>query len=129
MEQHLRVFALLSRLWGWLGLVTGTSLLLLGCGALVLLFDPAAGVAARVTAVLFGVLGVVALVVGGLHVRLSRQVSDRRPRAVPVGVTLGVVDLLVPPFGTALGAYGLWVLLSAGGRRLLAPDAPDARAH
>jgi hypothetical protein len=34
---------------------------------------------------------------------------------------LAVVNLLVFPFGTALGAYALWVLLTNEGRRLFEP--------
>jgi len=34
-----------------------------------------------------------------------------------------VVDLLFLPFGTALGAYALWILLTNEGRRLFEPVA------
>jgi hypothetical protein len=42
-------------------------------------------------------------------------------RAVMLG--LAVVNLLVFPFGTALGAYALWILLTNDGRRLFEPGA------
>ena len=35
---------------------------------------------------------------------------------------LAVVNLLVLPFGTALGGYALWVLLTNDGRRLFEAD-------
>jgi hypothetical protein len=34
---------------------------------------------------------------------------------------LAVVNLLVLPFGTALGIYAMWVLLPDAGRRLFEP--------
>ena len=45
--------------------------------------------------------------------------------AAPLGrvlsLALAVVNLLVLPFGTALGVYALWVLLTNDGRRLFEP--------
>jgi hypothetical protein len=35
-----------------------------------------------------------------------------------VALGLALVDLLILPFGTALGIYALWVLLTNEGRRL-----------
>jgi hypothetical protein len=36
-------------------------------------------------------------------------------------IVLSVLDLIHVPFGTALGIYGLWVLLSQGSERLFRP--------
>jgi len=38
-----------------------------------------------------------------------------------MALMLGSVDLLLLPYGTALGIYALWVLLSEGGKRLFDP--------
>jgi hypothetical protein len=38
-----------------------------------------------------------------------------------LSLALAVVDLPVLPFGTALGAYAMWVLLTNEGRRLFDP--------
>jgi hypothetical protein len=35
-----------------------------------------------------------------------------------IALLLGSVDLLLLPYGTALGAYALWVLLREDGKRL-----------
>ena len=37
-----------------------------------------------------------------------------------------MINLLVLPFGTALGIYALWVLLTNDGRRLFEPDTPPS---
>jgi hypothetical protein len=36
-------------------------------------------------------------------------------------LALAVANLLVLPFGTALGVYALWILLTDQGRRLFEP--------
>jgi hypothetical protein len=40
-------------------------------------------------------------------------------------ITLAVCNLVLLPFGTALGAYALWVLLSATTRKLFEPALPS----
>ena len=50
----------------------------------------------------------------------------RAPSGRLLTLGLGVVNLLVFPFGTALGGYALWTLLTHEGRRLF--EAPG-RAH
>ncbi len=50
-----------------------------------------------------------------------------KPWARIAGIVLSALDLLsVPPFGTALGIYGLWVLLNGEAERMFAP--PPVRA-
>jgi hypothetical protein len=39
-----------------------------------------------------------------------------KPWARPLTIVLGVIDLIQFPFGTILGIYTLWVLLSAEGK-------------
>ena len=38
-----------------------------------------------------------------------------------MSLALAVVNLLILPFGTALGVYALWILLTSDGRRLFEP--------
>ena len=42
----------------------------------------------------------------------------RRPWARLLALMLGSVDLLLLPYGTALGVYALWVLLHEKGKAL-----------
>ena len=48
---------------------------------------------------------------------LAYGLSERRPWARTLGIVLGFLILLRFPFGTALGAYTLWVLLPDLSRR------------
>jgi len=123
-ERHVDILAILYTLYGALAMLLGASLLLLSAGALAILFGPdgsAVGFAAGVTATGFAVLGVVALVWGGAHVGASVLLRRRQPAGRVLTLGLAVVNLLVLPFGTALGAYALWILLTDDGRRLFEP--------
>ena len=53
------------------------------------------------------------IAVGGILVGLG--LKDRKPWARVVAIVLGVIALFHPPFGTALGIYTLWVLMSDEG--------------
>jgi len=48
----------------------------------------------------------------------------RRPSARLLALMLGAVDLLLLPYGTALGVYALWVLLHEDGKKMFAVHQP-----
>ncbi len=121
MERHVRLLGILASLWGLLATVVGVSMLLLSAGALVELLDPvdsAVGLAAGLTAGVFAVLAAFALVWGGAHIWAGVLLRRHRPYGRNFMLALAVINLLVLPFGTALGIYGLWVLLTNDTRRL-----------
>lgn len=116
----------MSRLWGALALVLGTSLLLLAAGAVALLAVPqgaGVGFAAGLTAGMFALSGFFALLWGGASLWSGMLLRRYEPRGRVLGLALAVVNLLVLPFGTALGSYALWVLLTNDSRRLFEPPA------
>jgi hypothetical protein len=122
--RHVAILAILSSLWGAIAMLVGVSLLLLSVGAIAILFSPdgnAVTFAAGLTATGFAVMGVVALIWGALHVGASVLLRRRRPAGRVLTLGLAVVNLLVLPFGTALGCYALWILLTNDGRRLFEP--------
>jgi hypothetical protein len=47
-----------------------------------------------------------------------------KPWARILGIVLAAINLVNFPFGTALGVYGLWVLLNKDTERLFEPSAP-----
>ena len=124
MERHVNLLGILATLWGALAMLVGVSMLLLAAGALAELLAPAANrvdFAASLTAAMFVLIGVFALVWGGAHVWAAMLMKRRRPLGRVLSLALAVVNLLVLPFGTAFGAYALWVLLRDEGRRLFEP--------
>jgi len=117
---HIDFLGVLFIVWGLLTTLVGVSTLALGIGAVALITSasPSEGghVAAGVTAALFTVLAIIAIVWGVAHVIVGVPLRAKRPWARLMGLTLGAVDLLLLPYGTALGIYTLWVLLSEQGR-------------
>lgn len=122
MAAHIDFLGVLFIVWGLLTTLVGVSTLALGIGAVALITSasPSEGghVAAGVTAALFTVLAIIAIVWGVAHVIVGVPLRAKRPWARLMGLTLGAVDLLLLPYGTALGIYTLWVLLSEQGRNV-----------
>ena len=68
-------------------------------------------------------LGVIAILWGVAHVAVGVPLRRRRHWSRLVALMLGSVDLLLLPYGTALGAYALWVLLREDGKKLFVRSA------
>lgn len=128
MTRHVRILGILSRLWGGLALLMGVSMLCLAGGALALLRQPSnvVGALAGIAAGSFLVVGLIAVVWGGLSVWSGTLLRSHVPLGRLLGLGLGVLNLMIFPFGTAFGAYGLWVLLTHEGRALFEPPHPPA---
>jgi hypothetical protein len=112
--------------WGLLTALVGVSTLALGVGAVALITSAARGggqVAAGLTAVVFTTLAVIAIGWGAAHVIAGVPLRRHKPWARVMALALGSVDLLLLPYGTALGAYALYVLLGEGARRLFTEGA------
>jgi len=114
---HLDVLGRLHLVWGALGTLTGLSLAVLAVGtgfALSRLGSPGrAGSAVWVFAV-----GAVVLGGGGvLMMILGRALRRRHPSSRTFALLMAIPNLLLVPFGTALGAYTFWVLLDDDARR------------
>jgi hypothetical protein len=123
-ERHVNLVGTLATLWGALAMLVGVSMLLLAAGALAELLAPVANrvdFAASLTAALFVVIGVFALIWGGAHLWAAALLKRRLAVGRFLSLGLAIVNLLVLPFGTAFGAYALWVLLRDDSRRLFEP--------
>lgn len=121
MDRHVRLLAILASLWGALATLVGLSMLLLAAGALAILWGPegeAVAFAAGLTAAVFASIGGFTLLWGLVHIWVAVRLRRRDPSGRVVMLGLALVNLLVFPFGTALGAYALWILLANEGRRL-----------
>jgi hypothetical protein len=118
-ERHLALLGVLATVWGALAALVGVSLLLLAAGAFAEVLAPAGlGLAAGLTALAFGLFGVLAVAFGAAHAWSAALMGRRRPSGRILMLALAGVDLLVLPFGTALGVYACWVLLPHAGSRL-----------
>jgi hypothetical protein len=125
-ERHVRLLGILAGIWGALATLVGLSMLLLAVGALALVGDPdteTVSFAAGLTAAVFVSIGVFSLLWGVAHIWVATLLRRLSPLGRAVMLGLAIVNLLVFPFGTALGAYALWILLTNEGRRLFEPGA------
>jgi hypothetical protein len=129
-ERHVTLLGILAGLWGALAMLVGVSMLLLSVGALAELFAVGTAVefAAGLTATVFAIIGVFCLLYGGAHVWASLLLRRHTPFGRVFTLALALANLVVLPFGTALGIYALWALLTNEGRRLFEPARPTSPA-
>jgi hypothetical protein len=122
---HVDFVGVLFIVWGLLTTLIGVSTLALGAAAVALMTSAGregggGGFAAGLTAVVFATLAILAIIWGTAHVVVGVPLRRRRPWARMLALMLGSVDLLLLPYGTALGIYALWVLLNEKGKALFA---------
>ena len=123
MASHVDFVGVLFIVWGLLTTLVGVSTLALGVSAVALIPSAsrgggAGGFAAGITAAVFTTLAIIAMLWGTAHVVVGVPLRRHRPWARLMALMLGSVDLLLLPYGTALGMYALWVLLNEKGKAL-----------
>ena len=117
--------------WGVLTTTVGLSTLALGVGAAALLASSSrpASFAASFTAGAFTTLALIAIIWGAAHVGVGIALRRHRRWSRLGALMLGSIDLVLLPYGTALGAYGLWALLREDARQFFDPGNPPAAAR
>ena len=126
MKKHVDVVGTLYLISGGLALLIGVSMLLLGLGAAALIptsgdGETGSALAASIAAGTFVTLAAVVLVWAAVHAWNGLALRRHGEWARAVAIVLAVLNLFVLPFGTALGVYALWVLLSEQTRSLFEP--------
>ena len=125
MKRHVDFLSWLHLAWGVIFLLVALAGGALAVGAFAISsgsgpVEVASPMAARVTGVTLMILSGIALLWAALHIWIGRALGAYRPWARLLALGLAVVNLVLLPFGTALGAYACWVLLKDEGRRLFA---------
>ncbi|MCC7033551.1 MAG: hypothetical protein IT179_12040 [Acidobacteria bacterium] len=128
MKRHVDFLSWLHLGWGAIFLLVALAGGALAAGALAISTgtSPVAvrsPMAAQLTAVTLAVLSFIALAWAVLHLWIGRALGAYRPWARTLALGLAVVNMVLLPFGTALGAYACWVLLKEEGRRVFEPGA------
>ena len=126
MERHVTILGAFHIAFGALGLVAALAIVvvfggvagLIGLGAA---SDPDALIAVPIIGVVGTILMLAALTLSVPGIAAGFGLMYYRPWARMVTVVLSLLHLFNFPFGTALGVYGLWVLLSDEGRLLFEP--------
>jgi len=119
MEKHISMLGILYIVIGSFRLlVAGTILIILAGGAL-LSGDPrAAAIVGLIATIIASFLAILAIpnIIGGIFL------LKKRPWARIFVLVLGFLNLLDIPFGTALGAYTIWVLVKDETIRMFTPN-------
>ena len=123
MKRHVEFLSTLYLTWGAIFTLVALAGFALagGAAAIATAGGPvrmASEMAARLTALTIGVVAGIALIWGGLHLWIGRSLRQFQPSARLLALALAIGNLVLLPFGTALGAYACWVLLKDEGRRL-----------
>ena len=126
MKRHVDFLSTLFQVWGAIFVLVAVAGFALAAGAAAIATSSGAvrfgsEMAARLTAVSIGLIAIIALVWGVLHYFVGRRLKQYRPSARLMSLGLAIGNLILFPFGTALGGYACWVLLKDEGRSLFEP--------
>ena len=116
MRIHFDVLGWLYVLSGALGALTGISLFILASGTNAALAS-LGSVTGGPTVWFFILSGTLFLIGGALMALAGRAVVRRKRAGRTAAILLAVPNLVVVPFGTALGVYAFWTLLNDDARR------------
>lgn len=122
MDTHVKVLAVLFIVLSALGVLTALGVLAIFGGAAGIVGMAAEGEDAALALPFIGITGtfvtifLLALSLPGLVTGFG--LLSFRPWARILGIVLSALNLINVPFGTIMGAYGLWVLLSKESERL-----------
>jgi len=117
METHVKVVAILNIVLGALGILGGLAMLLLFGGIANVVEATAYGDPdARVAIPILGVIGIglfiFLLIISIPGIVAGIGLLQFQEWARILAIVISALNLINIPFGTALGVYGLWVLLS-----------------
>lgn len=124
MRHHINVLGLLHMVWGVFAALAGVSLAILAAGTNAAM-NTAGDLAGSATADtvgssaavwLLGVTGAFLLFSGIALTMTGRRLRATQPGARLAALVLALPNLLILPFGTALGVYTYWVLLNNDAR-------------
>jgi hypothetical protein len=124
MRDHVRILAYLHIFFGALGLLAALTVLFIfgGIAGIVGMANPQDADAWHVAIPILGIIGTVifalVLLLSLPGIIAGAGLLKFRPWARVLTIVISALDLPMVPFGTALGIYGLWVLLQQQTERL-----------
>lgn len=117
MRHHIDVLGLLHMVWGAFGVLAGLSLAILAVGThAALTVAGSIGGGPRAAVWFLGVTAVLMMAFGAAWFVTGRRLRRLETKARQASLALAIPNLLVIPFGTALGIYTFWVLLNNDAR-------------
>ena len=125
MDTHVKALGILHIVLGFLGVLGALAVLgifggIAGIVGASTSGDPDARIAIPVLGAIGGVLGLFILLISVPGIIAGFGLINYKPWARILTIILSGLNLINVPIGTALGIYGLWVLLSSQTERLFA---------
>lgn len=127
METHVKVLGVLQIALGSLSLLAALVLMVIflgGLGSIGFSGDPDAMRAIPIVGFIGTTLVTFLIVLSLPGIVIGIGLLKLRPWARVLGIVLSVLSLVMIPFGTLVGIYGLWVLFSKDTERLFATQVP-----
>jgi hypothetical protein len=125
MDTHVKVLGILHIVLGFLGVLGALAVLgifggIAGIVGVSAPADPEARLAIPILGAIGGMIGIFVLLISVPGIIAGFGLINYRPWARILTIILSAINLVNIPIGTALGIYGLWVLLSSQTERLFA---------
>lgn len=122
MDKHIKVLGVLNIVWGAMSAIAGLIILLIFGGAygvvsLVTHQSPPAAIALPFIAMIGGAISLFLLLISIPSIVAGIGLYCFKPWSWLLAIIVSALNLLHIPFGTALGIYGFWVLLSNDSKR------------
>ena len=130
MDTHVKVLAVLFILLSAMGVLAALALMAVfgvGAGIVGASGDPDAALALPIIGLTGTALVTFMLVISLPGLIAGFGLLKLRPWARILGIVLCAIHLINIPFGTIVGAYGLWVLLNSETERMFTATGPPAR--
>ncbi len=117
MRKHIQLLGILNIIWGSFGLIAALILMLIFGGVVGIIgmtshHEPDAAMAIPIVSFLGGLIFIVLLITSLPAIITGIGLLRMAPWSRIVAIILSVLHLFSIPIGTALGVYGLWVLMS-----------------
>ena len=127
MEQHVKILGVLNIVWGAMGALGGLVLLGIiggayGIAGTAIGYNPGAHIALPIIAIIGSIIALLLLILSVPSIIAGIGLFYFKPWARLLALVISVLHLFNIPIGTALGIYGLWVLLSQEGQRCFSSD-------
>jgi hypothetical protein len=122
MEKHIKVLGVLNIVWGAMSAIGSLIILLIFGGAygivgMVTRQTPQAAIALPFIAMIGGAISLFLLIVSIPAIIAGIGLYSFKPWSRLLAIIVSALHIPNIPFGTALGIYGLWVLLSDDSQR------------
>jgi hypothetical protein len=114
-DQHVRVVAILNIVFGAIGVLIALGFLIFFGGLATLAgadHDPDGPVGAAVLGLVGGMIFLCIGLFSIPSIIAGYGLLHYRPWALTLTIVMSILNLISIPFGTALGIYGLWVLMN-----------------